>query len=203
LYAIASPSVLGAGPIAAPNAIMGALNSAQQWFVGGITAATGATSQINVGVVDPQTGAQTAIPSLTATLNTGGNGYDFDFAPNDDLYALTGLNIYVSTFVSGYAGWSLVGALTGIANTGGSVAYDQGALRGSSSTGQIWAYNISTGVTTVTSSMPAGTVMADMSGATDPVCKVFWLNTCDDKFYELNRITEYTPFGTPIQGGCV
>jgi uncharacterized repeat protein (TIGR01451 family) len=201
-YVVAQPSVLGAGPIAAANAIMGALDSAQQWWVGGITNNTGTTAQINIGVVDPQTGVQTAVPSLTATLSTGSNGFDFDFAPNDDLYALTGLNIYVATKSSNYSGWTNVGTLTGIAATGGSVAYDQGTLRGTSATGQIWAYDISTGVTSVTSNMPAGFTMADMSGATDPVCKRFFLNNCDGKFYELNKVVEYVPYGTAIAGDC-
>lgn len=201
-YVISNPSVLQPGSIAAANAILGALDSAQQWWVGGITNSNGLIATISVAKVDPQTGVQTAIPSLTATLNSGSNGFDFDFAPNDDLYALVGLNIYLATAASNYAGWTLVGTLTGIAGTGGSVAYDQGVLRGTSSTGQIWAYDITTSTTTVTSNMPAGTTMADMSGAVDPICKRFFLNTCDGKFYELNKVVEYDPYGTPIQGGC-
>lgn len=201
-YAVANPSVLQAGSIAAANAILGALDSSQQWWVGGITNSNGLIATINVAKVDPQTGIQTAIPSLTATLNSGSNGFDFDFAPNDDLYALVGLNMYVSTYSSNYAGWTLVGTLTGIVATGGSVAYDEGVLRGTSSTGQIWAFDITTGTTTVTSNMPAGFTMADMSGAVDPICKRFFLNTCNNKFYEFNRVVEYVPFGTPIQGGC-
>jgi hypothetical protein len=202
-YAITNPSVLGAGQIAAANAIMGALDSQQRWWVGGITNANGVTSTINVSVVDPLTGAQTAVPSLTDTLNTGSNGYDFDFAPNDDLYALSGLNIYLSTKSSNYAGWSLVGSVSGIGATAGSLAYDNGVLRGTSSTGQIWSYDLSNNTTVITATMPAGTVMADMSGAVDPVCKVFYKNNCDGKYYELNKVTEYVPFGTAIQGGCV
>lgn len=201
-YVVANPSVLQTGSISAANAILGALDSAQQWWVGGITNSTGSVATINVAKVDPQTGMQTPIPSLTATLTSGGNGFDFDFAPNDDLYALVGMNMYVSTHASNYAGWSLVGTLTGIPGTGGSVAYDQGILRGTSSTGQIWAYNIATNTTTVTSNMPAGFTMADMSGAVDPICKRFFLNTCNNKFYELNRVVEYDPYGTPIPGDC-
>jgi uncharacterized repeat protein (TIGR01451 family) len=201
-YVISNPSTLQAGSVAAANAILGALDSAQQWWVGGITNSDGSTATISVAVVDPQTGVQTAVPSLTATLTTGSSGFDFDFAPNDDLYVLTGLNFYVSTKASNYAGWQAVGTLTGIAGTGGSVAYDQGVLRGTSSTGQIWAFDITTGVTTVTSNMPAGTTMADMSGAVDPICKRFFLNSCDGKFYELNKVVEYEPYGTPVLGGC-
>jgi hypothetical protein len=201
-YVISNPSTLQAGSIAAANAILGALDSAQQWWVGGITNSNGSNATINVAVVDPQTGTQTAVPSLTANLATGSSGFDFDFAPNDDIYVLMGLNFYMSTKASNYAGWQPVGALTGIAATGGSVAYDQGVLRGTSSTGQIWAFDITTGVTTVTSNMPAGTTMADMSGAVDPICKRFFLNSCDGKFYELNKVVEYEPYGTPILGGC-
>ena len=201
-YVITNPSVLQAGAIAAPNAILGALDSNQTWWVAGITGSNGLIATINVATVDPLTGIQTAVPSLTATLNSGSNGFDFDFAPNDDLYALVGLNIYLATKASGYAGWTLVGTLTGIPATAGSVAYDQGTLRGTSSTGLIWQFDLTTLTTVVTSSLPAGTLMADMSGATDPVCKRFYLNTCDSKFYELNKVVEYTPYGTPIVGDC-
>jgi hypothetical protein len=201
-YAIANPSVLQAGPVSAGSAILGALNSAQEWWVGNIAGAGAGNASIAVSKVDPQTGIQTALPSLTATLPSGSNGYDFDFAPNDDLYALVGFNIYLSTLASGYAGWTAVGSVSGIGATAGSLAYDQGVLRGTSSIGQLWQFDISTGVTTITGNMPAGTTLADMSGAVDPVCKRFYRNSCTGVFYELNRVVQYTPLGTPIAGGC-
>jgi hypothetical protein len=201
-YAIANPSVLQPGTVAAASAILGALDSNQDWWVGNISGSTGLVATLTVAKVDPQTGVQTAVPSLTATLNSGSNGFDFDFAPNDDLYALVGLNIYLATQASGYAGWTLVGALSGIAATGGSAGYDQGIIRGTSAAGQVWAFDTSAGVTTVTANMPAGTAMADMAGAVDPVCKRFFRNSCTGAYYELNRVVEYTPSGTPIAGGC-
>jgi hypothetical protein len=202
-YAITNPSTLQPGPVSAASAILGALDSNQTWWVGNITGSTGLVATINVATVDPQTGVQTAVPSLTATLNSGSNGFDFDFAPNNDLYALVGLNIYLATQASGYAGWTLVGSLTGIVNTAGSVAYDQGILRGTSSTGQVWAFDLGTLTTAITANLPAGTLMADMSGAVDPLCKQFYLNTCDGKYYEQNRVVEYVPTGTPVAGNCV
>lgn len=201
-YVITNPSVLQAGPIAAPSAILGALDSTQTWWVGGITGSTGVVATINVATVDPQTGIQTSVSGLTATLNSGSNGFDFDFAPNDDLYALVGLNIYLATKASGYTGWTLVGSVSGVPATAGSVAYDQGTLRGTSSTGQVWQFDLTTLTTVITATLPAGTLMADMSGATDPVCKRFYLNSCSGKYYELNKVVEYVPVGTPIVGDC-
>jgi hypothetical protein len=201
-YAITAASTLQAGPILAANAIMGALDSTQTWWVGGVVA-TVPTATISVSKVDPLTGIQTAVPSLSATLASGGNGFDFDFAPNDDLYALVGLNIYLSTAASGYAGWTLVGSVSGtIANTAGSLAYDQGVLRGTSQAFQIWAYDLATNTTTITGTLPTGTIVADMSGAVDPICKRFFKNSCTGKYYELNKTVEYVPFGTPIAGAC-
>jgi uncharacterized repeat protein (TIGR01451 family) len=202
-YVITNPSTLQPGPVAAASTILGALDSQQQWWAGNISGSTGSVATINVAIIDPQTGIQTAVPSLTATLNSGSQGFDFDFAPNDDLYALIGLTIYVATKASGYAGWTLVGALTGIAATGGSAGYDQGVLRGTSSTGQVWSFNLTTGVTTITANMPAGTIMADMAGAVDPVCKRVFRNSCTGVFYELNKTTVYTPVTAPIAGVCV
>jgi uncharacterized repeat protein (TIGR01451 family) len=202
-YAITNPSVLQPGPVVANSTILGALDSHQQWWAGNISGSTGSVATINVAIIDPQTGIQTAVPGLTATLASGASGFDFDFAPNDDLYALIGLNIYRATKSSGYAGWTSVGTLTGIAATGGSAGYDQGTIRGTSSTGQVWAFNIATGVTTITTTMPAGTIMADMAGAVDPVCKRVFRNSCTGVFYELNKTTVYTPVTTPVAGVCV
>lgn len=201
-YVVTPVSTLGAGPVAAENAIMGALDSTQTYWVGNIVAAL-PDATITVSTVDPLTGVQTPVPSLTATLASGGNGYDFDFAPNNDLYALLGLNIYVATFASGYAGWTSVGVLSGVPDTGGSIAYDQGVLRGTTSTGQMFAFDITTGATTITGAMPAGTAMADWSGAVDPVCKRIYRNTCDGQFYELNKVTSYVSAGVQTAGDCV
>lgn len=203
-YAITAASTLGSGSILAANAIMGALDSTQTYWVGGVVVGAGAaTATVNVAKVDPLTGVQTAIPSLTATLTAGGNGYDFDFAPNDDLYAVVGMNLYLSTKASNYSGWINIGAVGGgIVNTAGSLAYDQGKLRGTSQAAQVWEFDIAAGATAVTSSLAAGTIMSDMSGAVDPVCKRFYRNSCTGQYFELNKVVPYAPSGTPIAGGC-
>ena len=201
-YTITATSTLQPGPVDFGQAIMGALDGQQQWWVGSVSDIEVATATINVAKVNPITGVQTAVPSLTAILNSGAYGFDLDFSPSDDLYALVGLNIYVSTKVTNYAGWASVGLLTGIGGTAGSLAYDVGILRGVSDTGQLWAYDLATGLTTITATIPEGIRFADMAGAVDPVCKRVYRNSCTGVFYELDKTTVYTPIAAPIPGVC-
>jgi uncharacterized repeat protein (TIGR01451 family) len=186
-YTPVMTSTLQAGPATAANAIMGAVDANGKFYIGAISG----TDMVTV-VVDPFTGVQTSIPALSGPLATNGqNGYDFDFAPNGDFYLLFGGRLYVSTASSGFAGWTFVGN-PAIPSTAGSLAYDQGVLIGTTATGQMFGYNISTGVTTLGATLAGGLSAVDFAGALDPICKNILLNTCDNQYYELNKVTVYT-----------